>query len=226
MEEMSHGQSGPVAANRRNAAKSSGPKTAEGKAVVAQNALRHGLTAEQLVLFDEIGADFAAFHGELRATYQPTDAVEEELVERIVVCAWRLRRAARVEAALMTRGADTSRREWEARDLGRACAYMLHDLAALSRHESVLDRVLRRAQMLLERRQAQRRGEAVLPPLAVAIAGIESADESTEKVKIDKTKPISESLPAGMEPEGAIIAPHPSPLPANGEREGPASAGR
>ena len=42
-----------VAANRRNAAKSTGPRTAEGKAIVAQNAVKHGLWARQAVLRDE-----------------------------------------------------------------------------------------------------------------------------------------------------------------------------
>ncbi|MDE2229235.1 MAG: hypothetical protein KGL11_09375 [Alphaproteobacteria bacterium] len=190
-----------IAANRRNAGKSTGPRTAAGKAAVARNALRHGLTAEHVVLFDEAGDDFAAFHAELRATYRPGDAVEEELVERIVVCAWRLRRAARVEAALLKRATDACRQEWEPRDLSRVCAYALNDLAALSRHESGLDRALRRAEMQLKRRQALRRGEAVAPPIAVAIAGLESADHGGEKIKIDKTKPVFESA----------AAPHPLP---------------
>src|SRR5487761_1431555 len=90
-----------IAANRRNAAKSSAPKTPAGTAVASRNALRHGLTAKAVVLFDEKSDDFAAFHSELHAVYQPADAVEEELVERIVVCAWRLRRAARAETGMI-----------------------------------------------------------------------------------------------------------------------------
>jgi len=182
-----------MAANRRNAANSSGPKTAEGKAVASGNALRHGLTAEQVVLFDEAGDDFAAFEAELRAALQPADSVEEVLVERIVLCAWRLRRAGRVEAAVFKRAADRYRKEWEARDFGLACALVLSDLAPLSRHESMIDRALRRAEMQLERRQARRRGEVVPPPIAVAVAGIEAAEEGGEKIKICKTNPISES---------------------------------
>ena len=50
-----------IAANRRNGAKSTGPRTARGKTAVGRNALRHGLTAERVVCFDETEADFAAF---------------------------------------------------------------------------------------------------------------------------------------------------------------------
>ena len=46
-------------ANRRNAQNSTGPKTQEGKAASRLNALKHGLTAKQLVLFDETDAQTA-----------------------------------------------------------------------------------------------------------------------------------------------------------------------
>jgi hypothetical protein len=39
-----------VAANRRNAKKSTGPKSAPGKQVVRMNALKHGLQAEHVVI--------------------------------------------------------------------------------------------------------------------------------------------------------------------------------
>ncbi len=206
-----------IAANRRNAAKSTGPKTAAGKAVVSRNALRHGLTAEQVVLFDERADSFAAFHAELRAAYEPADAVEEELVERIVICAWRLRRAARAEAGLIERAIEDFDR-WGIDDagIGHAFRHAGPNIARVVHYEAIIDRALRRAQMQLERRQAQRRGEAVAPPVAVTVAGLELADESGEKIKIGKTNPISEPMPT---------APHPKPLAASREREGPASAG-
>jgi hypothetical protein len=47
-------------ASRQNGAKSRGPKTEEGKARSAQNALKHGMRAEKhLVLPEEDGAEFA-----------------------------------------------------------------------------------------------------------------------------------------------------------------------
>jgi|SRR5215469_8762481 len=202
-----------IAANRRNAAKSTGPRTADGKAVAARNSLRHGLTAEQIVLFDEAAENFAAFHAELRAAYAPADAVEEELVERIVICAWRLRRAARAEAGLIERAVEDFD-NWGIEDagIGHAFRHAGPNIARVIFYESIIDRALRRAQMQLERRQAQRRGEAVASPLAVTVGG-------GEKIKIDKTNPISESTPETIDAEGASFAPHPNPLPASGARE-------
>ena len=45
-------------ANRRNAQKSTGPKTPEGKSAVSMNALRHGLRARSVVLPGEDRAEF------------------------------------------------------------------------------------------------------------------------------------------------------------------------
>ena len=47
-----------LAANRRNALKSAGPKTAEGKARSSANALTHGLTAKHFVAKGESIAEF------------------------------------------------------------------------------------------------------------------------------------------------------------------------
>ena len=47
-----------IKANRENAQKSTGPRTEEGKAVVAQNAVKHGLWARQAVIKEEDPAEF------------------------------------------------------------------------------------------------------------------------------------------------------------------------
>src|SRR5215470_15565257 len=88
-----------IAANRRNALKSTGPRTERGKERARLNALRHGMTAKQLVASDEDFGDFARFNAELRTALTPADAVEEQLVDGIVVSTWRLRRIWRTEAA-------------------------------------------------------------------------------------------------------------------------------
>jgi hypothetical protein len=94
-----------IAANRRNAAHSTGPKTDAGKAEAAQNALKHGLTAKQIVIFDEREEDFAAHLDGLRAALAPADAHEDALVERIAMAQWRIRRVWRAEAAAMNQEA-------------------------------------------------------------------------------------------------------------------------
>jgi len=90
-----------MAANRRNARKSTGPKTAAGKDRAKGNALKHGLTAAQITVFDERPEDFESFYSGLLAALSPVGALEEQLVERIAVCAWRLRRVYRIEAWLI-----------------------------------------------------------------------------------------------------------------------------
>ena len=185
-----------IAANRRNAAKSTGPRTAAGKAVTRGNALRHGLTASQLVLFDEGLADFTRFHAELHATLAPADAVEETLAERVVLCAWRLRRMGRIEAAVLKNAeSHVGTGAAHGTELGVGFSRVAPELAILSRYESTLDRALRQAEMQLERRQVRRHGEAVAPPIAVAVTGVEVTDGGSEKIKICETNPIYESMP-------------------------------
>jgi hypothetical protein len=88
-------------ASRKNGAKSRGPKTEEGKARSAQNALKHGMRAQKhLVLPDEDGAEFAGLEAALVAELQPVGALQRVLARRVAVAAWRLARADRIEAEL------------------------------------------------------------------------------------------------------------------------------
>jgi hypothetical protein len=86
-----------IAANRRNAAKSTGPKTEQGKAVVAQNAVKHGLLARAAVLQGEDWEEFTEFRENLIEELGPEGTLEGMLAERIVSLSWRLQRAARLQ---------------------------------------------------------------------------------------------------------------------------------
>jgi hypothetical protein len=91
----------PAEASRRNCAKSRGPKTAEGKARSAQNALRHGMRAQKhVVLPDEDAAEFRALEAEMVAELAPQGALQAVLARQIAVAAWRLARAERLETEL------------------------------------------------------------------------------------------------------------------------------
>lgn len=90
-------------ANRRNALKSTGPRSQRGKAYSRQNALKHGLFATNLfsdfLPKTENPQEFKALLDQLWDDYQPVGAAEELEVERIGVCWWRLKRAWRYESA-------------------------------------------------------------------------------------------------------------------------------
>jgi hypothetical protein len=139
-------------ANRRNAEKSTGPRTPRGKAVVAGNAIRHGLVAREILLRGESEGELAAFAARLRAQLAPADELERLLVDRIAAAAWRLRRLARVEAALF---------DEEERPANAFSHFGREKMAVLSRYETTLERSLYRALHELQRLQAERWGVPV-----------------------------------------------------------------
>jgi len=89
-----------IDANRRNARKSTGPTTEEGKRSSRCNAVRHGLTAETVIGALEDAEDYKAFEAAIIADYNVTSAVERELVLRLASLLWRLRRATTMETGL------------------------------------------------------------------------------------------------------------------------------
>jgi len=91
---------GKAEANRRNAQKSTGPKTPEGKAAVRLNALRHGLLSKEVLLPGEDGEALGELGERLGTELQPVGELENLLVDRIVAAVWRLGRLGRVEAGI------------------------------------------------------------------------------------------------------------------------------
>jgi hypothetical protein len=88
-------------ANRRNALRSTGPKTDDGKRRSRVNALRHGLTAETVVGSLEDAEDYKAFEAAIISDYCAETAVARELVLRLASLLWRLRRATAVGTDLL-----------------------------------------------------------------------------------------------------------------------------
>jgi hypothetical protein len=90
-----------IAANRRNALLSTGPRTDAGKAISRRNALDHGLRAEALLLDDEDPVDFERLRDDLFNELAPATAYEEQLVHQLVSLIWRLRRVPVFETAIL-----------------------------------------------------------------------------------------------------------------------------
>lgn len=106
-----------IAANRRNALMSTGPRTEPGKLRIRKNAIRHGLTAETVIHDLEDADQYRAFEAAVVAEYDPRSTVARELVTRLASLLWRLRRATAIEAGLLTIQAEIHRERREAREL-------------------------------------------------------------------------------------------------------------
>jgi hypothetical protein len=69
-----------------------GPKTDAGKAVVARNAISHGITSDRPVIPGESYDEWEAFRAGIRDSLGPVGLLEEELTDRIATGLWRRRR--------------------------------------------------------------------------------------------------------------------------------------
>jgi len=92
-----------INANRSNAQHSTGPKSPEGIANCKLNATKHGLTGIRIVIAGENADEYDALRESLLDTYAPSTEVEAMLVEEVAQNYWRLQRARRVEAEIISR---------------------------------------------------------------------------------------------------------------------------
>lgn len=88
-----------LAANKMNANESTGPRTAAGKEIASQNALRHGLFSSRLLLDGESPDEFEELIFDLHENLRPVGAMEQALMERIAINLWRQRRLVEAETA-------------------------------------------------------------------------------------------------------------------------------
>ena len=151
-----------IDANRRNAQKSTGPKTPSGKAIASRNAVQHGLFARKPVIPGEDVAEFQAYTVRWVAELKPLGPMEEFLAERIISIAWRLRRVGQIEAGLF----------------GPSDSQEAGQLSRLNRYEASLERSFYRNVKELERLQAER-GEAEPEETADSADYAEEQNEAT-----------------------------------------------
>jgi len=195
---------------RINGAKSRGPKSAEGRAISSQNALRHGFTACNTTLLkcenpDEF-EDSIAHHF---ATYHPSDAAQEALVNEMISARWRIRRIRVVETHLidleMMRNRAAMEKKYDQPDSSiqlteamRALMEEVRLLTLLSRYESRLFRMHDRAYKTL--RELQKHEDRNPPPVECnhdqtnprSTADIPQADDSGQTprlVRLPVTQP-------------------------------------
>ncbi len=90
-----------LAAQRANAAKSTGPKTPQGKARSSQNARKHGLFAQTALLDFEPSEEFVALRDSYFDEYQPQSPTEMHFIMEMANAQFRLRRVRGMEADLI-----------------------------------------------------------------------------------------------------------------------------
>src|SRR5579859_991318 len=138
-----------IDANRRNAQKSTGPKTPDGRAAVRHNALKHGLTAEILIPVMEDQPEFDRLCEAFEIEFQPVGPTEESLLQNLVAAKWRLSRAHKFETGFFLKcSLDLDHESQDYRELpanGRLALIVDLDsagsdtLAKISRYEARLE---------------------------------------------------------------------------------------
>ena len=155
-----------LAANRRNAQHSTGPKSPEGKERSALNGFKHpelGLTA---LMVDEDREAQTAFVREYITDLDPRGAVELQLARTLAMDNWRLNRIKAVEENIFAWGFAVEHKDCCSSEIPEVENAMIHAVSymqyadrinKISLYESRLSRVIARNTELLEKRQAERR---------------------------------------------------------------------
>jgi hypothetical protein len=134
-----------IDANRRNARKSTGPRTLAGKEASSRNATKLGLFSKHLLLPGEDPSELEAFREGIFRRLKPADEMEDLYAERIVCAAWRLQRALKGESDATARW----QRYSEPADFTA--------VEMIQKHIASLERSMDRAMREVTRLQKQRR---------------------------------------------------------------------
>jgi len=142
-----------ILANRQNASKSTGPRSAEGKAVSRFNALKTGIDAKSQVIRGEDAAELEALAANYEKQFQPADPLERFLVDSLINAEWQLRRLRKVEASL-----------WEREISNAADPLAIFDSPAFNRLQRRIDAAERSYHRVLKELHRARKEAAAAQP--------------------------------------------------------------
>src|ERR1700680_267915 len=198
-------------ANQLNAQKSTGPKTPEGRAAVRLNGVKHGLTAETIVLKGESETDFTAMLESFEAEHDPTTPTEEALVVQLALANWRLRRLYHQEAGFYTSQLKTLasiQKDLNLDDAGRmghAAGWSESTLALFHRQEARLERTFYRALHELQRLRKEREANLALVSQTEVVGQVDDLPSSEINNMNKQTSPTPSSDPAPTPETGIHI---------------------
>ena len=187
-------------ANRANAAKSTGPKTQDGKAKSRNNAYKHGMRSRTVVIPGEDQDAYERLRNTLCEELEPMTLHEEFLVKQMADAMWRIDRLKGIETALY------DQEEIDPDELDR-----------ISRWEVRMDNSYHRACKQLRAEQKERRAAQPQPPQRNAARG-RWGEKAMGRAGDGATRPVSK--PAILLHSIAL-----SPYSPTSEPEGPQIAG-
>jgi hypothetical protein len=195
-----------------NSQKSTGPRTAAGKAASRCNAVKHGIFATTQIMFDESAEDLADLAAEYHEHHSPADPGERFLVDTLVNNEWRLRRLRRVEAELWEHATNTflvNNTEAAACSSGDAFATASPTFERLQRVVNSCERIYHRALKELQRLQVER-----VPGLPGAQSEAEPAAAPDPAPQPEESKPSSANLASMCKQPNTPPTSAPQPVPA------------
>jgi hypothetical protein len=228
-----------LAANRANAANSTGPRTAEGKAHSSQNARKHTFNPEYFAVVRlEAPEALANLVADAVDYYQPADSQERFAVERIALAQQEILRCAALQSgffttcleeateragtplvlrnAEMTRGLDVTvgqnRSYWLAEGFNRRVAKSNNSFVLVLRQQAQAERLYRRAIEEFDRLRARPQAPSIPP---------------ADKIKNEPIpNPQPEETKAPVTPEAKSAEPPAAPLPTSTTARNPSTPGR
>jgi hypothetical protein len=156
--------------NRKNAKKSTGPRTPTGKARSSQNAIKTGLYSATALLPTEDPEEYRSHAESYALSLKPQDPVQADLVKTLSDNVWCLRRIRHLVAVQTARvsdmfGEDGSRPPYS------VMAVETRMLESFSRHEHRLQNAIVKTLKLLKDLQKEPPREEALPDAAEAASG-------------------------------------------------------
>ena len=194
-----------IQANRRNAAKSTGPRSVEGKAVSRMNALQSGIHAESNIIYGEEESDLNELRDAFYRDHQPETTMECALLDNIIRDTWLLRRFFRIDAEMIDHAIEDALYKKEENQVGKAFIDTSTDQIRLQRRIDATRKSQIQGFKELQRLQAERRAN---PPTGIRhlASGI---GERSEPVTLSPTTPNPQ---IGFVPQTSLEAPEPPPL--------------
>ena len=212
-----------MAANRANAQKSTGPRTAAGKQRSSMSALKHGLAAKTLVLPHEDTVAYEEVRASLYSQYEPATPQECMLVDQLASAWWRTLRVRQIETDMLDLQIRTLNNQYPEKEKTKttdrqalAVRFVTEsekDFVNFMRYDAQIERAFYRALNTLEKLQSERRRrEAALPatPTNHNVIGFVSQKPQIPRPTIDQSSKSSKN-PASV-PPNSIPWDHSSPL--------------